>query len=99
MWVVINDKVYNVTEYANEHPGGPIILINKSGKNASLAFEQASHSVNARENVMPKYCIGKIDPNSTMEEWQKEAESSAPNVFLTVGIVLAVLIAIYYMAA
>ena len=71
LWIVIDDKVYDVTKYANQHPGGPIVLLNKAGKNASLAFEQASHSKNAKENVMPKQLIGKIDPNSTMQEWQK----------------------------
>jgi len=45
--------------------------MNKAGKNASLAFEQASHSKNARENVMVKYLIGNIDSTSQMEEWQK----------------------------
>lgn len=66
VWIVINDKVYNVTNYQLEHPGGPIVLMNRAGKEASLAFEQASHSKNAIENVMPKYRIGKIDPNSVI---------------------------------
>lgn len=99
MWIVINDRVYDVSKYANEHPGGPIVLLNKAGRNASLAFEQASHSKNAKENVMPKYEIGKIDINSVMAEWQREEESGAPNIFLTVGVVLVILIMIYYMAA
>lgn len=99
LWVVINDVVYDLTEYSNEHPGGPIVLLNKAGRNASLAFEQASHSKNAKENVMPKHAIGKIDPNSPMAEWQREETSSAPNIFLTVGIVLTILITIYYLAA
>lgn len=99
MWVVIDDKVYDVTSYSNEHPGGPIVFINKAGKNASYAFEQASHSKNAKENVMPKYCIGNIDPNSIIQEWQKEETNTGPNIFVTVGIVLAMLIAIYYLAS
>ncbi len=45
--------------------------MNRAGKHASQAFEQASHSKNALQNVMPKYRIGKIDPNSTMLESQK----------------------------
>lgn len=71
VWIVIHDKVYDVTKYQLEHPGGPIVLMNRAGKNASLAFEQASHSKNAIENVMPKYRIGKIDPNSMMSDDQK----------------------------
>lgn len=97
--MVINDKVYDVTQYSNEHPGGPIVLLNKAGRNASLAFEQASHSKNAKENVMPKYLIGSLDLNSAMEPWQKEEESTAPNIFLTVGVVILILVVIYYSAA
>lgn len=99
LWIVINDRVYDVSKYANEHPGGPIVLLNKAGRNASLAFEQASHSRNAKENVMVKYEIGKIDLNSVIGEWQREEESSAPNIFLTVAVVVVVLVVIYYMAA
>lgn len=99
MWIVIHDRVYDVSKYANEHPGGPIVLLNKAGRNASLAFEQASHSKNAKENVMVKYEIGKIDLNTVMAEWQREEESTAPNIFLTVGVVLVILVVIYYMAA
>jgi cytochrome b involved in lipid metabolism len=35
---VINDYVYDVSKYSIEHPGGPIVLSNKAGRNASLAF-------------------------------------------------------------
>lgn len=75
------------------------MLLNKAGRNASLAFEQASHSKNAKENVMPKYLIGSLDLNSAMEPWQKEEESTAPNIFLTVGVVILILVVIYYSAA
>jgi regulator of protease activity HflC (stomatin/prohibitin superfamily) len=36
--------------------------------------------------------IGKIDLNSVIAEWQREEESSAPNIFLTVGVVLIILL-------
>ena len=44
IWVVIGNGVYDLTSYAAEHPGGPIVLQNKAGRNATSAFEQASHS-------------------------------------------------------
>lgn len=48
---------------------------------------------------MPKYRIGKIDKDSPMEEWQKEPESSSPNMLVTVAIVALILAAIYLLAA
>lgn len=71
IWIVIDDNVYDVTNYSGEHPGGPIVLQNKAGRNATWAFEQASHSDNAKNSIMVKYKIGKIDKESPMEEWQK----------------------------
>ncbi len=43
-WIVINNKVYNPTDYINDHPGGPIVITNISGKDATLKFEEAGHS-------------------------------------------------------
>ena len=47
MWLVINDNVYDVSKYTQEHPGGPIVLGQKAGRNATVSFEQAVHSKNA----------------------------------------------------
>ena len=44
IWLVIGDYVYDVTKYSSEHPGGPIVLQNKAGREATTAFDQASHS-------------------------------------------------------
>ncbi len=63
-WLIIGDHVYDVTNYINEHPGGPIVLSTRSGKIVTVAFEQASHSRHAREEIMPKYRIGLIDKES-----------------------------------
>jgi cytochrome b5 len=99
LWIVIHDKVYDVSKYQLEHPGGPIVLMNRAGKHASQAFEQASHSKNAIENVMPKWKIGKIDPNSVMLEVQKEEAHSNPSVLITVVIVVLVLAVVYSLAS
>lgn len=71
LWIVIHDKVYDVTKYQLQHPGGPIVLSNRAGKHASHAFDLASHSKNAVDNILPRHCIGKIDQNSVMDESQK----------------------------
>jgi cytochrome b involved in lipid metabolism len=99
MWIVINDNVYNVTKYQLEHPGGPIVLSNRAGKHASLAFEQASHSKNAIDNVMPKYTIGQIDPNSTMLDTQKEQPATNPSLLIVVVVVVLILATVYALAS
>ncbi|KAF8389912.1 hypothetical protein HHK36_024431 [Tetracentron sinense] len=61
-WVVIDGKVYDVTTYLDEHPGGDDVLLAATGKDATDDFEDAGHSKSARE-LMQDYCIGELDPS------------------------------------
>ncbi|XP_043706112.1 cytochrome b5 [Telopea speciosissima] len=62
-WVVVDGKVYNVTSYLDEHPGGDDVLLAATGKDATDEFEDAGHSKTARE-LMQEYCIGELDPST-----------------------------------
>ncbi|KAG0496201.1 hypothetical protein HPP92_000751 [Vanilla planifolia] len=59
-WVVIDGKVYDVTTYLDEHPGGDDVLLSATGKDATEEFEDAGHSDTARK-LMEDYCIGEIE--------------------------------------
>ena len=41
-WIIVNNKVYNFTEFAKNHPGGAELLMKNNGKDATEEFE-ASH--------------------------------------------------------
>lgn len=56
-------KVYDVTNYLEEHPGGDDVLLSATGKDATDDFEDAGHSNTARE-TMEEYYIGDFDPSS-----------------------------------
>jgi cytochrome b involved in lipid metabolism len=99
LWLVINDFVYNLTSYTSDHPGGSVMLQNKSGRNASVAFAQAGHSDNVKTNKMPMFRIGKIDKESPMEEWQKEATPTSPNILASVIVIAAFLALVCYLIA
>ncbi|XP_022163296.1 cytochrome b5-like [Myzus persicae] len=58
-WIVINDSIYDVTEFLNDHPGGEEVLLEQAGKDATEEFEDVGHSSDARE-VMQKYKIGEL---------------------------------------
>ncbi|KAK0572264.1 hypothetical protein LWI29_028843 [Acer saccharum] len=38
LWISIQGKVYNVTDWANEHPGGDIPLMNLASQDVTDAF-------------------------------------------------------------
>lgn len=59
-WIVIYDKVYNVTSFLSQHPGGISIIADHAGKLMTEMFETI-HS-KAMLATLPKECfIGIID--------------------------------------
>ncbi|KAI3756959.1 hypothetical protein L6452_04491 [Arctium lappa] len=59
-WLIISGKVYDVTPFMDDHPGGDEVLLAATGKDATTDFEDVGHSDNARV-LMDKYYIGEID--------------------------------------
>ncbi|CAK7324248.1 unnamed protein product [Dovyalis caffra] len=59
-WLVISGKVYDVTSFMDDHPGGDEVLLSSTGKDATNDFEDVGHSDSARE-MMEKYVIGEVD--------------------------------------
>ncbi|KAF5449497.1 hypothetical protein F2P56_029937 [Juglans regia] len=62
-WVVIDGKVYDVSSYLDEHPGGDDVVLAATGKDATDDFEDAGHSESAKE-LMETFCIGELDTSS-----------------------------------
>lgn len=61
IWVVINGKVYDLTDFINIHPGGPAIIKKYAGKDASLLFNKI-HAKDTIEKMLDPECyIGELD--------------------------------------
>jgi uncharacterized membrane protein len=59
-WVAINDGVYNLTAWVNQHPGGPDKIMSICGTDATAAFE-AQHSGDQRpESTLTGFYIGAL---------------------------------------
>jgi cytochrome b involved in lipid metabolism len=48
-YVAIENKVYDVTEFLSQHPGGHAVLLQGGGKNVTEDFNTIRHSANAKE--------------------------------------------------
>ncbi|XP_040160330.1 cytochrome b5-like isoform X2 [Anopheles arabiensis] len=59
VWMVIHDKVYDVTKFLAEHPGGEEVLIEFAGKEATADFDDVGHSTDAKEQ-MKQFLVGEI---------------------------------------
>lgn len=53
LYVVIHDKVYDITKFVDEHPGGEEVLLDVGGQDSTEAFEDVGHSDEAREALEP----------------------------------------------
>ncbi|KAI3386016.1 hypothetical protein SNEBB_005872 [Seison nebaliae] len=62
LWVIVHNQVYDITSFADEHPGGEEVLIENAGADATDQFEDVGHSVDARE-MLKKYHIGQLPKN------------------------------------
>ncbi|RCV29232.1 hypothetical protein SETIT_5G467800v2 [Setaria italica] len=59
-WLIIGGKVYNVTKFLEDHPGGDDVLLSSTAKDATDDFEDVGHSTTARA-MMDEYLVGEID--------------------------------------
>ncbi|CAH1780457.1 unnamed protein product, partial [Owenia fusiformis] len=76
-WIILHDKVYDVTRFLEEHPGGEEVLLEQSGTYATESFEDVGHSTDARE-LLGDYLIGDI-----AEADKEKPSTKAPTVYST----------------
>ena len=60
-WVVINDVVYDFTDYIAEHPGGEVNVIDTCGTDASEVFS-GDRSPHSQDNLqrLETYIVGEM---------------------------------------
>ncbi|ORY94121.1 cytochrome b5-like heme/steroid binding domain-containing protein [Syncephalastrum racemosum] len=100
LWMVINGKVYDITAFVDEHPGGEEVLVDEGAKDATGPFDDVGHSDDARE-LLQKYYIGDIDPASapvapTQSQSSTSANGAPQGNALRVIIPLVVVLAVIY---
>ncbi|OCT74562.1 cytochrome b5 [Xenopus laevis] len=61
-WILIHNKVYDVTKFLEEHPGGEEVLREQAGGDATETFEDIGHSTDAR-NMSKDFVIGELHPD------------------------------------
>jgi nitrate reductase (NAD(P)H) len=66
VWIVVNNKVYDCTEYLELHPGGIDSITINAGADATEDFV-AIHSVKATK-MLEKYYIGDLDTSSIKDK-------------------------------
>lgn len=63
-WVIVHGKVYDVSDFLGEHPGGSAIILKYAGKDATKAFDPIHPSDTLTKYLPEKYHLGPVDPKS-----------------------------------
>ncbi|XP_068604004.1 cytochrome b5 [Brachionichthys hirsutus] len=61
-WIIINNNVYDVTKFLEQHPGGEEVLREQAGGDATESFEDVGHSSDARD-MARDMLIGDLHPD------------------------------------
>jgi len=69
-WLVINDQVYNITPFIEDHPGGKWLLLAFAGSDGTKAFESMGHSAVARKQLRALH-LGSLQVGTI---WKKDAQ-------------------------
>ncbi|KAG0709001.1 FMN-dependent dehydrogenase-domain-containing protein [Suillus ampliporus] len=70
-WVIILNKVYDVTDFLFDHPGGANVILRYAGQDATAAYVPIHPSDALDKNIAPEKHLGSLDSESINR--QKEA--------------------------
>ncbi|RCI06103.1 hypothetical protein CU098_009914 [Rhizopus stolonifer] len=73
-WIIVHDKVYDISKFLDDHPGGKKVLLKAAGTDATQQFE-AFHSPSVLTKIATQYLIGDI---GTMEEEEQDIPDANP---------------------
>ncbi|WFD33466.1 hypothetical protein MCUN1_000279 [Malassezia cuniculi] len=76
LWLLIDGKVYDVTKFISEHPGGDEVLITEGGRDATEPYEDVGHSEDAYD-ILKTLLIGEIsDPENIPKRGRKPSDTA-----------------------
>ncbi|XP_018426594.1 PREDICTED: cytochrome b5 isoform X2 [Nanorana parkeri] len=91
-WIILHHKVYDVTKFLEEHPGGEEVLREQAGGDATETFEDIGHSTDAR-NMSKDFIIGELHPETFITT--TESDSSWWSNWIIPGISAAIVALMY----
>lgn len=101
IWFAINGKVYDVTSFLSQHPGGEEVLLEYAGGDATEPYEDVGHSETATSYLKDLY-IGEGNPEELKVNAKKrndhiddDSETSA-STKMVYFFIISVVVAFFY---
>ncbi|KKK26990.1 hypothetical protein ARAM_002621 [Aspergillus rambellii] len=76
-WIVVDNQVWDVTDFLDEHPGGSTIILKYAGRDATKAYSEVHTPGLIKSNLAPGKCLGKLDESTVNGEWRREPTSQS----------------------
>ncbi|CAN6482480.1 unnamed protein product [Victoria cruziana] len=74
-WFVINGRVYDVSKFLEEHPGGDDVLVEVAGRDATKEFDAIGHSKGAKQLLL-KYQVGVLEGVKLQQADEEDRDGS-----------------------
>ncbi|XP_044519080.1 cytochrome b5 type B isoform X3 [Gracilinanus agilis] len=96
-WLVIHGRVYDITRFLDEHPGGGEVLMEQAGRDATESFEDVGHSSDAKE-MLKQYYVGEVHPYMILTTVDSSCSCWSNWIIPIMGAVLLAVMYRFYMA-
>ncbi|XP_054237654.1 cytochrome b5 isoform X3 [Indicator indicator] len=91
-WFIVHNRIYDVTKFLDEHPGGEEVLREQAGGDATENFEDVGHSKDARA-LSETFIIGELHPETLITTVQS---TSSPWSNWVIPAIAALIVALMY---
>ncbi|KAL8785361.1 MAG: hypothetical protein Q9213_003426 [Squamulea squamosa] len=83
LWIVVDGQVWDMTEFAPEHPGGIGIILQYAGRDASQPYNEIHAPSLLNKTLTPSKLVGTLDTSTLDDEsWAKPPPQQNPKVQL-----------------
>jgi cytochrome b involved in lipid metabolism len=73
VWVIVHDKVYDLSKVYKNHPAGADLIMDFAGKDGTESFDDAGHPGYAKKE-MAGYIIGEVAKVRSFNKLEEIAE-------------------------
>ncbi|KAL8715310.1 MAG: hypothetical protein Q9225_006417, partial [Loekoesia sp. 1 TL-2023] len=82
LWIVVDGQVWDMTEFAPEHPGGIGIILQYAGHDASQSYNELHAPSLLPKTLTTSKLIGTLDTSTISDSWAKPPPQKNPKVQL-----------------
>ncbi|KAL9027424.1 MAG: hypothetical protein Q9196_004043, partial [Gyalolechia fulgens] len=82
LWIVIDGQVWDLTQFAPEHPGGIGIILKHAGHDASQPYNEVHSPSLLPKTLTTSKLIGTLDTSTVSSAWVKPPPQQNPKVQL-----------------